>query len=242
VSRRGTRRRRASAGFTLVEMLVAVAILAMISVLIYGAFGGMKRSKEGIQRVNDRYREGRLAIGRISRELQSAYLSSQVETPLNQAIAVQKTAFVGTQGTPADRVDFNSFANRRIERDSHESDQCEISYFGSDNPEKHGVIDLVRRISKHPDLEPTKGGQVEVLATDIDLFDLQYLDPLTGQWVDTWDSTQAVGQPNRMPLQVRVLLVLNGGRRTEQSGGRQTIRFMTSVDIPIQHPLTFATQ
>lgn len=236
------RRRLASAGFTLVEMLVAVAILAMISVLIYSAFAGLKHSKEGIQRVNDRYREGRLAIDRISRELQSAYLSLQVQTPLNQAIAVQKTAFVGTQGTPADRVDFNSFANRRIERDSHESDQCEISYFGSENPEKHGVIDLVRRISKHPDLEPTKGGRVEVLATDIDLFDLQYLDPLTGQWVDTWDSTQAIGQPNRMPLQVRVLLVLNGGRRTSESNGRQTIRFMTSVDIPIQHPLTFATQ
>ncbi len=83
---------------------------------------------------------------------------------------------------------------------------------------------------------------MEVLATDIDLFDLQYLDPLTGQWVDTWDSTQAIGQPNRMPLQVRVLLVLNGGRRTSESNGRQTIRFMTSVDIPIQHPLTFATQ
>lgn len=236
------RRRRSSAGFTLLEMLVAVAILAMISVLIYSAFAGLKRSKEGIQRVNDRYREGRLAIGRISRELQSAYLSLQVQNPLNKAIAVQKTAFVGTQGTPADRVDFNSFANRRIDRDSHESDQCEISYFGSENPEKRGVIDLVRRISKHPDLEPTKGGRVDVLATDIDLFDLSYLDPLTGQWVDTWDSTQAIGQPNRMPLQVRILLVLNGGRRSSESSGRKTIRFMTSVDIPIQHPLTFATQ
>ncbi len=243
IGRDGSRRspkRRLSAGFTLVEMLVAVSILAMISVLIYGAFAGLRRSKQGIERVNDRYREGRLAMDRISRELQSAYLSGY--TPLDQALAVQKTAFIGTQGTPADRVDFNSFSNRRITRDSHESDQCEISYFGSENPKQHGITDLVRRISKHPDLEPTKGGRVEVLATDIDLFNLKYLDPLSGQWVDTWDSTQAIGQPNRMPLQVRVLLVLNGGRRTEASGARKTIRFMTTVDIPIQHPLTFATQ
>lgn len=237
---RRAQRRLSQAGFTLVEMLVAVAILAMISVLIYGAFAGMKRSKEGIERVNDRYREGRLAMSRISRELQSAYLSLQM--PLNPQLAVQKTAFVGTQGTPADRVDFNSFSNRRIDRDSHESDQCEISYFGSENPEDRGVFDLVRRISKHPDLEPTKGGRVDVLATDIDLFDLEYLDPLTGQWVDTWDSTQAIGQPNRMPMQVRVLLVLNGGRREADGRGQKTIRFMTKVDIQMKNPLTFATQ
>lgn len=238
--RLGARRRRASAGFTLVEMLVAVAILAMISLLIYGAFDGMKRSKEGIERVNDRYREGRLAMARISRELQSAYLSLQ--TPLDKAIAVEKTAFIGTQGSPADRVNFDSFSNRRIDANAHESDQCEISYFGSDNPKEQGVTDLVRRISTHPDLEPTKGGRVEVLATDIDLFKLKYLDPTTGEWVDTWDSTQAIGQPNRMPLQVRVLLVLNGGRRSSAGGGRKTIRFMTQVDIPIEHPLTFAMQ
>ncbi len=231
-------RRRASAGFTLVEMLVAVGILAMISVLIYGAFSGMRRSKEGIERVNDRYREGRLAMDRISRELSSAYQSLQV--PLDQAIAVQKTAFIGTQGSPADRVDFNSFSNRRIDANSHESDQCEISYFGSENPKQQGVTDLVRRLSTHPDLDPTKGGRVEVLATDIDLFKLKYLDPMTGEWVDTWDSTQAIGQPNRMPLQVQVVLVLNGGRRTAGSDGRKTIRFMTQIDIPIQHPLTFA--
>lgn len=234
------RRRRLASGFTLIEMIVAVAILAMISMLIYSAISGLRNSKQGIQRVNDRYREGRLAMARITRELQSAYLSLQM--PLNPQIAVEKTAFIGTQGSPADRVDFNSFSNRRIDRDSHESDQCEISYFGSENPKEQGVTDLVRRIDTTPDLEPTKGGRVEVLATDIDLFNLQYLDPLTGEWVDTWDSTQATGQLNRMPLQVRVRLVLNGGRRSSGSSGRKTIHFMTQVDIPIQHPLTFATQ
>jgi general secretion pathway protein J len=226
-------------GFTLIELLVAIAVLSMISVLIYSAFSGMKRSREGIQRVGDRYREGRLAMARITRELQSAFVSSHMATDLS--IVVVKTAFIGTRGTPADRVDFASFANVRIDRDAHESDQAEISYFG-ESDDKGGGTHLVRRVSSRPDLKPERGGRIEVLATDIDLFDLEYLDPLTGQWTETWDTGQAAGQLGRLPLQVRVILVLNDGRRSAAGRGREPVRFATKVPIANQRALTFATQ
>ena len=234
------RLRRRARGFTLVELLVAIGVLAMISTLIYGAFAQMRLSKQGIQKMNDRYREGRLAISRISRDLQAAYLSGH--KPIDESIVVVKTSFIGTRGTPADRLDFNTFANMRLDRDSHESDQAEITYFGSEDPEERSIIDLARRISTHPDLEPQRGGRVEVLATDIDLFDLEYLDPLTGEWSETWDTTQAIGQADRMPLQVRVILVLNGGPRRKANRGRGTVKIVTKIPIHIQKPLTFATQ
>lgn len=231
--------KRSARGFTLVELLVAIVILSLISLLIYSAFASMKRSREGIERVDDRYREGRLAMARMVRELQSAYIS--LHAPINTALLVQKTAFVGSTGTPADRLDFNSFSNRRLDRNSHVSDQCELSYFGSQNPELSGVTDLARRVSTKLDLEPKKGGRVEVLATDIDLFDLQYLDPLSGNWVDTWDTTQSVtGQPARLPVQVRIVLVLNGGTRSGASRGQGVIRLVTKVSIPIEEGLNFA--
>lgn len=227
-------------GFTLVELLVAIAVLAMVSMLIYGAFAGMRRSKEGVERINDRYREGRLAMARIARELQSAYLSAHV--PINEQLTVQRTIFKGTRGSPADRIDFTSFAHRRLDRDSADSDQAEVSYFGSEDPERPGVLDLVRRVSSNIDLEPERGGRVEVLATDIDLFDLEYLDPMTGQWSETWDSTSSIGQQNRMPMQVRVILVLNGGRRSAIDRGQRPIKLVTKVDLPMLRPLTFAYQ
>jgi len=59
-------------------------------------------------------------------------------------------------------------------------------------------------------------------------------------WNETWDSTQATGQPNRLPLQVRITLVLNGGGRARSDSGRNRIRFMTVVSLPIQQPLNFA--
>jgi len=227
-------------GFTLIEVLIAVGVLAMISTLIYGAFSGLRTSKEGVSRLSGRYHEGRQAIARIARELQSAYVS--LHRPLDQSTQVVKTAFIGKRGSPADRLDFNSFSNRRFDRDSHESDQCEISYFGSPDPKRSSVVDLARRVSKQLDLEPEKGGRVDVLATDIDLFELSYLDPMTGMWTEDWDTTQAIGQPDRLPLQVRVLLVLNGGQRPGLGRGQSTIRFATKVALPISQALTFGVQ
>ena len=233
-------RRVRCSGFTMVELLIAISVLAMVSTLIFGAFSGMKASKEGLQRINDRYREGRLAMGRIARELQSAYIS--LHAPIDQSILVQQTAFIGSSGTPADRLDFNTFCNRRLDRHSHVSDQAEVSYFGSEDPERSAVVDLARRVSTRLDLEPDRGGVVQVLATDIDLFDLEYLDPLTGMWTEEWDTTQAIGQPGRLPLQVRILLVLNGGERSAQDRARKPLRFIAKVPIHIQRALTFATQ
>jgi general secretion pathway protein J len=124
--RPGLLRRRSSSGFTMVELIIAIAVLSLVSLIIFGAFSGMKTTKEGLQRVNDRYREGRLAMARISRELQSAYVSMHL--PIDQSIQTEQTAFLGTRGSPADRLDFNSFSNRRLDRDSHVSDQAEISW------------------------------------------------------------------------------------------------------------------
>jgi general secretion pathway protein J len=231
---------RRTAGFTLIELLIAVAILAMISALLFSAFAGMKTSKEAVERISDRYREGRLAMARINRDLSAAYISRNV--PIDQSLQVVKTAFAGKSGSPADRVDFNTFANRRIDRDAHESDQAEVSYFGSRDPKKTGVIDLARRVSAHPDMEPARGGRVDVLATDIDLFDLAYLDPQTGEWTDSWDSAQSIGQPDRLPLQVRVILVLNDGARKGSGRGRDTIKLVAKIPVPIQNPIAFAPE
>jgi general secretion pathway protein J len=232
------RSRRRARGLTLVELLIAMAILALITMLIYSAIDGMRRSREGVRRISDRYREGRIAMNRVARELQSAYLSEHA--PINPAMQVVKTAFIGKPGSPASRLDFNSFAHDRLERDSHESDQMEVSYFGSDDPEHDGVTDLARRMSSRLDDDPQRGGRVDVLATDIDLFKLEYLDPMSGMWRDEWDSTSVIGEAARLPLQVKVTLVLKGGERRNEGSSLGTVRLVSKVPLPIQNILNFA--
>jgi general secretion pathway protein J len=233
-------RRLQSPGFTMIELLIAVAILAAICMLLFGAFSGLRSSKEGIGRLGDRYHEGREALRRISRELSSAYISQH--RPMDLSLAVMRTAFIATRGTPADRLDFTSFANQRLDRNSHTSDQCELSYYGSPDPKNNGVTDLVRRVSTRVDQKPEKGGRLDVLATDIDLFRLKYLDPKTGMWTETWDSTDTITHPNQLPVYVHVLLVLNGGKRSFIGRSQGTLRFETKVAIPMFEALSFAIE
>lgn len=233
---RATPRRNGARGLTLLEVIVSVSILAVIATLVYGAFDGMSKSKAGLARINDRYHQGRSALSRMARELQSAFLSLHrpIGSNLTPGLMTELTVFMGTDSRPGDRIDFTSFSHRRLKADTHESDQNELSYFVSTDPDHRDKLDLVRRESKWIDLEPTKGGAVLVIAENIESFDAQYLDPWTFEWVDSWDSTQIAGQPDRMPLQVKLTLVLKGGP------GDKPITLMTKVPLAMQTPLNFA--
>jgi general secretion pathway protein J len=235
-----TARRRAARGFTLVELLIAIGVLSMLSMLLYGAFDGLERTRNGVLRLNDRHHEGRGALQRIAYELSSAFLSAHA--PPDQNLVAERTAFIGTHDSPAARVDFDCFCYRRYDKDAKESDQAEISYFGSPNPDGSGQLDLGRRVSPRLDLEPEHGGKVEVLATDLDTFELSYLDAATGFWTEKWDSTQPLGQHNRLPLQVRVSLMLKGGARQGAEQRAQPLRFVTKVALALRDPLTFGVE
>ncbi|MFO0673628.1 MAG: type II secretion system protein GspJ [Polyangiaceae bacterium] len=102
------------------------------------------------------------------------------------------------------------------------------------DPEKPEKKDLVRREQAPIDMEPKKGGVVNVLAEDIESFSLRYLDPITGTWVETWDTTNAIQQGGRLPLAVEVKLVL----ANVPPGIDKT--YMSRATLPMQQPLNFA--
>lgn len=229
--RRMQHARSSSRGLTLVEVLVALAILAMIGVLLYGSFDSMSHAKraEGIR--GERAREGRSAVLRMSRELSSAYLS--LHFPQNMSLLTRTTAFVGQNGSRFDRLDFAAFAHRRVEAESKESDQAEIGYFVVSDPDKPEKMDLVRREQTPIDMDPKRGGVINVLAENVESFDVRYLDVTTGQWLETWDTTQTTGQLLRLPLEVRIILVLK-----DVPPGVEPM-YTTKVTLPIQKPLSF---
>lgn len=219
---------------TLLEVLVSLGVMAMISLLIYGAFDSMSRGKRGEAMRADRARQGRDAVTRIGRELESAYLS--LHTPTIVPLQTRLTAFIATNSANFDRVDFTSFSHRRVTRGAYESDQTEVGYFVVPDPNIDGKMDLVRRHQAPPDMDPKRGGIVNVLAEDVESFDLRYLDPMTGQWVESWDSTQLAQQLNRIPLEVRISLTMKAVRNTPE------FKYTTKITIPIREPLKFAIQ
>ncbi len=218
-------------GMTLLEVVVAIGILAMVAALIHGVIDSLSRGKKGEALRTERAHEGREAIGRMLRDLSSAYLSLHV--PAVTALITERTAFVGRNGVPFARVDFTAFAHKRTERDAPESDQAEVGYFVLPDPDVPEKMDLVRREQTPIDTDPLRGGVVNVVAENVSEFEVRFLEPLTDQWVEAWDSTQLSGQPNRLPLAVSVRLVLKG------VGDGPAYSYMTKEFLPIQDPLSF---
>ncbi len=216
---------------TLLEVMVSMGVMAMMSLMIYGAFDSVSRGRRGEAMRSDRARQGRDAVDRIAKELQGAFISAHI--PNLPALITRQTGFYAQNSSQYDRVDFTSFAHRRVTKDARESDQAALGYFVVRDPAVDGKMDLVRREQAPIEFDFKRGGIVNVLAEDVERFDLRYLDPLTGSWVDGWDSTQVTGQLNRLPFEVRIELELKPVRNTP------SFRYVTKAMIPIQQPIKF---
>lgn len=232
------RRRIARRGITLIEVLIAFSVLALVATLVYGAFDVMSRTRNTVESSSERYHQGRSAVSRIARDIQASFLSLH-RPVLNPGLQVSQTIFRGTEsGVKGSRVDFTSFSHRRLGFGTHESDQNELSYFIAQGKGKTqggrdvATFDLARRESTMIDMEPTTGGVVQILAEDVVEFRLEYLDGTTGDWKTNWDST-APETFERLPRQVRVELAI------ARSTTGPAYRFATKVPIAMQSPLIF---
>jgi general secretion pathway protein J len=218
---------------TLIEVMVAMTIIAIVSTLLYTGFTQTANNKKRIESEMDRHHEVRMGLERIARELSMAFVSAQVNP--NAGLQVVKTAFVGKEVGGGSRLDFTSFAHQRLYRDAHESDQCELAYFVTDDPDDRGKDALARREQSRIDDDPLEGGKAQVLIHDVESFELEYLDPLSGQWLSSWDTTQAAMQPNRLPSQVRIILTVPSLREHGPS-----LKFATRAMLPMQYALNHA--
>jgi len=220
------------AGMTLIEVMLAVTIFAGMGALIYGGFAQTARAKKALETQLDRYHAISAAMERMTRELSAAYISIQVNP--TQSAQTAKTAFIGRDSGFGDRLDFNSLSHQRIYRDAKESDQNELSYFVTEARTGKGNL-LARRVQPRPDDKPGEGGRVEVLLDDVLELQFEYFDPISRDWVKSWDTTSAAGQMNRLPLQVKILLTVPGVMKSKDKEV-----FGTRVSIPITYPLNHA--
>jgi len=230
---RSTRRRHQLSGMTLIEIMAAMAILAIISSLLYSAFVQTARNKQRIESELDRYHEIYSGIERIAQELSMGYTSAH-RNP-NEALRTVITGLVAKESGSNTRIDFTSFSHRRLYRNSHESDQNELSYFVTTDPKKPGQMVLARREQRRIDDDFRKGGQTQILIENVRAFELSFLDPLTTEWADSWDTTQTAMQPNRLPTQAKILVTVPNvaGRGPDQTFGTRT-------SFPITYAVNFA--
>ncbi len=215
-----------SAGLTLIEILVAVAVLSMIALTIWTATSQTSRTRNIILSTHDRLHQVRIAFDYMTRDLASAFLSKHRAT----IEPTHDTIFIGQNKGDEDRIDFAAFSHQRRYLDVDESDQIEVGYFIADDPEDSDIKNLVRRTSPILDLEPLEGGQYLVVLKDVVSFDLQYFDLPMNEWQDEWDTTEATGEGEALPQQVRIKLIIHDRRGEEVAYG-------TQVPVPMRTPI-----
>ncbi|MCA9522035.1 MAG: prepilin-type N-terminal cleavage/methylation domain-containing protein [Myxococcales bacterium] len=69
-----------SAGFSLMEVLVAMGILALIAILVIAAFSAANYGRRVYDRNEVRFHEARVVLQRMTRDISSAFLSKH-ESP-----------------------------------------------------------------------------------------------------------------------------------------------------------------
>ena len=206
--------RRQSAGFTLIEVMLALAILTFITTIMWGAFSQSVTSKRNIEAAQDRMHTVRVALLRMAREIEMAYLSESENTSL----AEPRTRFLGSPNADVDQLIFSSFAHQRLRSGLAEADTTVISYYGERDPEDRRILNVMRRETKRLQAEDPKliPGEAYILCPDVSKLKFSFYDHKKKEWQREWNTLGATGM-QYVPTHVRITLTVIDERGQEVS-------------------------
>ena len=216
-------------GLTLIEIALAVSILAFMGIATAGTIGRSFDAYEAVTGIDDKYHNVRMAMNRMARDISMAFIAPVQK--VRDEDRQWKTIFKGGDESPFDELSFTSFSHRILLQDAKESDQCEITYFGKADEDDSSKINLMRREDWRLDDEPEKGGRVYVLAEDIKDFKLRYFDAKDDDWTDEWDTEKSEFQ-GRLPSIVELTITIE-----DESG--EEVNFVTKSRIFMPYLLSF---
>lgn len=188
-------------GFTLLEVMIALSILAMMSMAIFYSTNQLLFSKDQTEIRDEREHAISLALNRMTEDLSMAYLVKNVDL-LGPNFEGEIT-FKGSE----DRVDFASFSNQRYLKNVRESDSSEIGYYLEPMPEDPKKYNLMRRQATEVDREVQTGGRAYVLMENVEKLTFQYLGDKSDEWKKNWDS-ESIDFANKLPRAVKIEIEL----------------------------------
>ena len=224
--------RRSQAGMTLLEIMIAIAILVVMMSLAWRTIANTSDTKKTFERYEERNHELRMALGRIVRDFEGAYISSNED----RNAAHPRTMFVAKSGSKLPEIRFSTLGHRVLWADANESEQTVISYLPREDHEHSGVIDWVRREQRRPSNEPPENepADYDILVHDIASAKLEFFNWKNVQWQDTWDTTQTDGQRGYLPSRVRITITTKGADDKD-------IKLVSQARILMQESLIFTT-
>jgi type II secretion system protein J len=192
-----------ASGFTLLEVLIAVAIMAGIVTVIYSSFSTSSRNVEQAEEKRDAADLARTLMAKLTSDITNAYYSPDL----------QETFFYGKKsGIDPDEPRYDSIALTTLTNwrkpNSKETDLWEVGYRFEEQPEKNTKV-LIRSEKRQLDKDspPLEGGTDYILSERVKSLRLRYFNGLT--WTDDWDNRTQRSLPP--PKAVEIMLALDDG-------------------------------
>ena len=155
-------------GFSLIELLVALAVFATMAALAYGGLDSVARTRTELGRQQDAWRDLMRGVGSLERDLRQA-----IARPVRGNYGESLPALIGS----SEHIEFTrtGFANPQAEPRSNLE---RVLYEFDDTALKRGTYAVLDRA---PATAPT----LATLRSNVDTFRLRYLDA-NNRWGDAW--------------------------------------------------------
>jgi len=165
-------------GFTLVEILIALAILAMIVLSTFTIFKSSSQSWQKGESRSERYHNARTAVYKLSREISNAVIREG-----------KSDKFIGSK----DEIKFISY----IAASDGSFELAEVGYW-FDSISSF----LMRMEDLKPDYDLSTQDSNDILASNISEIEFAYYDGIS--WLESWNS--ALTESPMLPKAVRITI------------------------------------
>jgi len=216
-------------GFTLVEVLIAVFIFAIILSTIFTTYTGAFRIMDQTEAQTDIYAMARTTLERMIEDLESVYVIPGANNKKTTADTQGADLFVGEEkeinGRTFDSLRFLSMAHLSFSDTEVDPGATRISYYAVKNDRETGAT-LFRSDTPEFDEAPEEGSGGLPLCEGLSSVDFTYYSS-DGEAHERWDSTSEKFSGN-LPVMVFVSLEF-----VNKADPGSPIRFSTGVSLPI---------
>jgi prepilin-type N-terminal cleavage/methylation domain-containing protein len=227
-----TRARRPQAGMTLLEIMIAIAIMVAMMTIGWRTLKRASNASQSYAGFADRDHEIRVALARVVSDLEGAFLSKNEDENATH----HRTLFYARKSGKVPEVRFSTLAHHVLWSDAHESEQTQVFYSALPDKKDGNKTNWIRReqrrlSNENPEEEPADR---DILIRDVEQVEIQMWDWRDEKWLDEWDTTASDAQKGRLPTRVRIVLTVKNPEGNEY-------KVTSEARLLLQEPFNFVT-
>jgi prepilin-type N-terminal cleavage/methylation domain-containing protein len=223
---------RGRSGFTLVEVLVTIAVVGILMASMMGIFMGTLHTKRRVESARSVYEIGPVILNLVGRDVNAVYFYDLDGEP---ALAGRNHSVAGREADRLELVTTNDPAQFvEIGRARRRADFGRVTYALRSNPELSGYLMLYRREVPLPDPGDPSASGFTLVYDRVRSFNVVYFsgdpeDPDEG-FAD-WNSSAEGRLPAALRLELEIDVTPQGGLALE-TGAPQTLRYSRLMMLP----------